>query len=124
MNYTALVVDDDVVSRIVLAHMLRSAGWSITEADDVGPATSLARSREFTAIFSDFSMPGGTGIDLFNSLPSAPNRPLFVLVTGIVEHSSVGSDLAGLIDGHLTKPISSRALAACIADILPTDGDR
>ncbi|TFD30670.1 response regulator [Cryobacterium cryoconiti] len=123
MSYTALVVDDEIVSRLVLSHMLRRAGWTVTEADDVAPAVALTEARDFTAIFSDFSMPGGTGIDLLNSLPQAPNRPLFVLVTGVVEHSSVGRDLAG-VDGHLTKPISSRALAECLAGVRPAESDR
>lgn len=124
MTYTALVVDDDTVSRLVLSHMLRRAGWEITEADDVAPAVALAQAGTFTAIFSDFSMPGGTGVDLLNSLTPSPDRPCFVLVTGIVEHSSVGVDLASLIDGHLIKPISSRALAECLAGILPLVRDR
>lgn len=124
MTYTALVVDDDTVSRLVLSHMLRRAGWDITEADDVAPAVALAQAGEFTAIFSDFSMPGGTGVDLLNALPPSPDRPCFVLVTGIVEHSSVGVDLASVIDGHLIKPISSRALAECLAAILPIVGKR
>jgi CheY-like chemotaxis protein len=123
MSYTALVVDDEIVSRLVLSHMLRRAGWTVTEADDVAPAVALAHARDFTAIFSDFSMPGGTGIDLLTALPLAPNRPRFVLVTGSVEHSSVGRDLAG-VDGLLTKPISSRALAECIAGVLPAESDR
>jgi len=121
---TALVVDDETVSRLVLSHMLRRAGWEVTEADDVAPAITLAQSSDFTAIFSDFSMPGGTGVDLLNSLPPAPGRPLFVLVTGIVEHSSVGLNLASVIDGHLIKPISSRALTECLAAILPPTRDR
>ena len=121
---TALVVDDETVSRLVLSHMLRRAGWTVTEADDVAPAIAIARSGAFTAIFSDFSMPGGTGVDLLNSLPPAPDRPLFVLVTGIVEHSSAGPNLASVIDGHLIKPISSRALSECLATILPLTRDR
>ena len=114
---TALVVDDDTVSRLVLCHLLRRANWSVTEADDLAPAIALAQERQFTAIFSDFSMPGGTGVDLLASLPPTPLRPLFVLVTGIVEHSSVGPNLARRIDGHLIKPISSRALSEVLADL-------
>ncbi|MDY7541907.1 MULTISPECIES: response regulator [unclassified Cryobacterium] len=124
LSHSALVVDDETVSRLVLSHMLRRAGWDVTEADDVAPAIAIARSGTFTAIFSDFSMPGGTGVDLLNSLPPTPTRPLFVLVTGIVEHSSVGLDLASVIDGHLIKPISSRSLSECLATILPRQRDR
>jgi len=121
---TALVVDDEIVARLVLSHMLRAAGWNVTEADDVAPAKALARTEAFTAIFCDFSMPGGTGLDLLRSLPPAPNRPLFILVTGIVEHASVGDDRAESVDGYLIKPIGSRALAECLAGIIPAESDR
>jgi CheY-like chemotaxis protein len=104
--------------------MLRRSGWDVTEAADVEPAIRLAAERPFTAIFSDFSMPGGTGLDLLDSLDSTTERPLFVLVTGIVEHATVGRDLASGVDGHLTKPISTRALSECLAAILPQPSDR
>lgn len=113
----ALVVDDDTVSRLVLAHMLRRAGWLVTEADDIGPAAELAATSTFTAVFSDFSMPGGTGMDLLAGL-AAP-RPLFVLITGIVQHASADTDPTHLVDAQLTKPISTRALNQCLDTLLP-----
>lgn len=118
----ALVVDDDTVSRLVLAHMLRRAGWEVTEADDIGPAAELAHASEFTAVFSDFSMPGGTGMDLLAALP-AP-QPLFVLITGIVQHVTAGADPDHRIDAQLTKPISTRALNTVLNTILPPRPDR
>lgn len=114
---SALVVDDDTVSRLVLAHMLRRAGWQVDEAEDIGPAAELVSDRAYTAIFSDFSMPGGTGLDLLESL-AAP-RPLFVLITGIVQHSTQQTDPAHTVDAQLTKPISTRALQQCLSTILP-----
>lgn len=113
----ALVVDDDTVSRLVLAHMLRRAGWEVDEADDVQPARAMLAERPYTAVFSDFSMPGGTGMDLLVSLP-AP-RPLFVLITGIVQHTGPSVDPAHRVDAQLTKPISTRALQQCLSAILP-----
>lgn len=115
----ALVVDDDAVSRLVLAHMLRRAGWQVTEADDIAPARDLVASNEFTAVFSDFSMPGGTGLDLLDGLGPPGQRPLFVLITGIVEYASAAAGPEHKVDAHLTKPISTRELANCLAEILP-----
>jgi CheY-like chemotaxis protein len=118
----ALVVDDDTVSRLVLAHMLRRAGWEVEEADDVAPARELLAQRHFTVVFSDFSMPGGTGMDLMASLGTP--RPLFVLVTGIVQHSEPTVDPAHRADAHLTKPISTRELQRCLSAILPAGSAR
>ena len=118
----ALVVDDDTVSRLVLAHMLRRAGWEVVEAADLGPAVDLVSTGLFSVIFSDFSMPGGTGMDLLSALPDSMVKPLFVLVTGIVEFAD-GQSADG-VAARLTKPISSRTLAACLATILPAGSDR
>ncbi len=118
----ALVVDDDTVSRLVLAHMLRRAGWEVDEADDVDPARTLLAEQRYTAVFSDFSMPGGTGMDLLAALP-AP-RPLFVLITGVVQHTGPAADPGHRVDAQLTKPISTRALQQCLAGLLPGGADR
>lgn len=111
-----MVVDDDTVSRMVLSHMLRRSGYAVTEAADIGPAIELMAVADFAVIFSDFQMPGGTGLDLLAALPTR-RRPLFVLVTGIVEYASPGVGPDG-VDARLTKPISSRALACTLAAIL------
>jgi len=119
---TALVVDDDTVSRLVLSHMLRRAGWDVEEADDIGPAAALLAERRYTAVFSDFSMPGGTGLDLLAGLGSP--RPLFVLITGIVRHTAPDADPTHAVDAQLTKPISTRALQQCLSTILPGPSQR
>ena len=69
---SVLVVDDDmvsnVVSRLVLAHMLRRMGFEVLEADDVGPAIEMVAGSDFSIVFCDFSMPGGTGLDVLARL--------------------------------------------------------
>ena len=72
----ALVVDDDTVSRLVLAHMLRRAGWEVTEADDIGPAAELARNIR----------PDGTLPFLFDGLRvPVPLPPLAGAILGLVD---------------------------------------
>ncbi len=127
---SVLVVDDDTVSRLVLAHMLRRLGYDVVEADDLGPAVQLAGSSEFQLVISDYAMPGGTGLQLLAQLPTT-KRPAFVLVTGIAPDAVSGAaDAAAAgarrfdvpagrtIDGYLTKPVSTRAVRACLRDVL------
>ncbi|GGM08997.1 response regulator [Nakamurella endophytica] len=109
----ALVVDDDTVSRLVLTHMLRRSGWQVTEAADVQPALEVLEAGGIDMVLSDYSMPGGTGVDLLPAVDAQPRRPLFVLITGILEHLESGGEGGG-VDARLTKPISSRALADCL----------
>jgi CheY-like chemotaxis protein len=145
---SVLVVDDDTVSRLVLAHMLRRLGYAVVEADDLQPALELAGAGDFQLIVSDYAMPGGTGLQLLADLPP-DKRPAFVLVTGIAPDAVSGSadatrradavrstdtatsadePVAGrrrfevpagrTIDGYLTKPVSTRAVRACLQSVL------
>ncbi len=129
---SVLVVDDDTVSRLVLAHMLRRLGYDVVEADDVAPAVELAAESEFQVVISDYAMPGGTGLHLLAQLPTA-QRPAFILVTGIAPDAVNGATdpaTAGAqrfdvpagrtIDGYLTKPVSTRAVRGCLRDVLAT----
>jgi CheY-like chemotaxis protein len=112
-----LVVDDDTVSRLVLAHMLRGLGFEVVQADDLGPAVELLGRTDFAVVFSDYSMPGGTGLQLFQTLRSTVNRPSFVLVTGIVDRAGHGEPGGDAVDAHLAKPVSTRSLRACLRTI-------
>ncbi len=125
-----LVVDDDMVSRLVLAQMLRRLGFDVVEADDVGPAIEVMAGSALSAVFCDFSMPGGTGLDVLAQRRRGPGHPAFVLVTGIVDAAGVdGAQVKAHGDGHeadgddvdsfLTKPVSTRALRACVDAVLP-----
>lgn len=116
-----VVVDDDVVSRLVLAHMLRRLGFDVVEADDLQPAVTEVGTSLFSLIISDYSMPGGTGLQLLDRLRDGSfqeQRPQFVLVTGIVDDPASGGRFDA-VDAYLTKPISTRALRACLHDVLP-----
>ena len=179
---SVLVVDDDTVSRLVLAHMVRRLGYDVVEADDLQPALTLAGATDFQLIISDYAMPGGTGLQLLADLPP-DKRPSFVLVTGIAPDAVSGSASAAhasaarasavhasaadasavhpsavhaspadaspadaspadasaadaaadaataghrrfevpagrSIDGYLTKPVSTRAVRACLRSVL------
>ena len=121
-----LVVDDDLVSRLVLAQMLRRMEFDVVEADDVGPAIELITRSAVSAVFCDFSMPGGTGLDVLARLGREPGHPAFVLVTGVVDaarvdRAHVDAEVAARfesVDAYLTKPVSTRALRACVDAVL------
>lgn len=112
-----LVVDDDLVSRLVLARMLRRLGFEVVEADDLGPAIELAAGSPYAMVFSDYSMPGGTGLQLAESLRARASRRLFVLVTGIVDSAAREYEQLDTVDAYLTKPVSTRALSACLRTV-------
>jgi CheY-like chemotaxis protein len=113
----ALVVDDDTVSRLVLAHMLRRSGWDVQEADDLGPATVLAATEHFDLIFCDYWLPAGNGLELHSVLAKDGSRAPFILVTGTLEHTDLQREYGNEVAAYLTKPVSTRSLRECLAAI-------
>lgn len=117
-----LIVDDDKVQRLLLRHMLLSAGHDVDEAGAVSDAIERFDEAAFDVVISDFEMPGGSGLDLLDGLsdhraPSGEPAP-FVLLTGHHEKNEFADMRVHDVDAFLTKPVSTAALHACIDKIL------
>ncbi|MDZ8171549.1 response regulator [Microbacterium xanthum] len=113
MTGDALVVDDDPVSRAVLAHLVTKTGYEVYEADGPDHARELLQDTTFDVVFSDYRMPDEDGLSLFRSLTHLEPRPRFVLVSGVVELPS--PDLTELgVDAVLPKPVMTRAVVECM----------
>lgn len=117
-----LIVDDDRVSRLLIHHMLTSAGHEVVDADDITTALEQVAAANFDAVISDFEMPGGSGLDLLDGLAGQADadqidRPRFALITGHHEKDEFSDDRVHEVDAFMTKPVSSNALAACIEEL-------
>ncbi|QHC56604.1 response regulator receiver domain-containing protein [Rathayibacter tanaceti] len=113
----ALVVDDDIVSRLVLSRLLRRSEWVVEEVEDVPEALAALAGGVFDLIVSDYRLSSGTGIDILASLDGLADPPPFVLVTGILERVGVPSGVETEVAARLTKPVSSEALRRAIVSI-------
>ncbi|MGL4304942.1 MAG: response regulator [Mycobacteriaceae bacterium] len=113
-----LVIDDDPVSRLVLSHLVAKQGFEVSEAENIDAAKKLAFSKNPDLILCDQCLPDGTGLDFLANLRRLGNTVPFVLVTGVAEFT--GPEVAAeapSLSGRLTKPVDSRSLVSCIADI-------
>ncbi|MCK2037540.1 response regulator [Microbacterium sp. SSW1-49] len=117
----ALVVDDDTVTRLVLCHMLQSLGWSVDQVGDVPDALDRLRERDVDLVVADFHLPSGTGIDVLEAAEQRAPAPAFILVTGIIEHSSLSSDIAPRLAAQLTKPVGSEMLRSALGRVFPSE---
>lgn len=110
-----LLVDDDAVSRVLMADLLRSAGRSVVEAG--GTAEAWARWNEggVTAVICDRHLPDGDGIHLLRRIAAAAGaeaKPVrLVLCSG--SEPEVGDRLDGL-DAVLRKPVGAAALTQAL----------
>lgn len=113
---TVLVVDDSRLQRRILASLLVRWGMRVIEAESGEAALDLIRTEPIDLIFSDWMMPGMTGVELcrrFRALP-LEGYVYFVLLTSKSERAAVTEGLMKGADDFLVKPVSSDELKARI----------
>lgn len=109
-----LIVDDDALSREVLALLLEHAGYSVSTADSGDAAVGRLRSTPTPpphVVLVDIQMPGTTGSTLAYALRDCCGRCLLLAMSG----SRPSDDMIRGFDGLLLKPFTMEELAAAIA---------
>jgi len=117
---TILVVDDEVLIRMVLSDYLQDCGFKVLEAGTVAEAIAIieAGTTILDLVFSDVNMPGGKdGIELAQWIKT--NRPqLPVLLTSGDEKKA---EMAGAIcakEEFLPKPYDHKAAVARVRTLI------
>jgi two-component system chemotaxis response regulator CheY len=116
-----LIVDDDVVSRMMLMHMIASAGsYEVLEAEDGEDAwRQLDAGARPAMLFCDLRMPRLSGMELlarvkadarFASLP-------FVLVSAAADGDTMEQAMGLGADGYIVKPFDGGEVRAHLAHI-------
>jgi len=113
-----LVVDDDPVSRKILARLLASAGYECFECEDGTEALALVHSKQPSLLLLDFDMPGLNGTEVLENLrsdsdPAIAQIPAIMLTGHGSEESEVRCLQAGA-DDFVTKPVNAAVLRARI----------
>ena len=103
-----LVVDDDVVSRMVLMHLIDSCGvHDIVEAEDGAAAwEQLAGGLRPSLCFCDLRMPRLSGMELLQKIrsDSALDAMPLVLVSSANDHDTVRDAVQAGAAGYIVKP--------------------
>lgn len=116
-----MVVDDEVLIRLVAADMLHDAGFAVVEACSADEAvTLLATNVHFDLIVTDVRMPGSMdGLGLLAYVRRRyPTIPV-VLTSG---HLSTYELLRAGASGVMPKPYSEAALVGTIERVLGRSG--
>jgi sigma-B regulation protein RsbU (phosphoserine phosphatase) len=113
-----LVVDDDALSRKVLAQLLSAAGYNCRVSKDGSEALDIIRARPPSLLLLDFDMPGLNGAEVLRSLrsdddPAVAQIPAIMLTAHGSEQSEVSCLQAGA-DDFVTKPVNASVLRARI----------
>lgn len=109
MKIKVMVVDDDVVSRMMLMHVISTFGeFDIAEAEDGEQAWEQLESGTRPAIvFSDLRMPRLSGLDLLRRIRATPRHAQlpFVLATAASDRETVEQAGDYGACGFITKPL-------------------
>jgi sigma-B regulation protein RsbU (phosphoserine phosphatase) len=113
-----LVVDDDAMSRRVLAQLLSTAGYNCRVSNDGSEALETIHASPPSLLLLDFDMPGLNGAEVLRRLrsdenPTVAQIPAIMLTAHGSEQSEVSCLQAGAND-FVTKPVNASVLRARI----------
>jgi len=113
-----LVVDDDAMSRRVLAQLLSGAGYNCRVSNDGSEALETIHARPPSVLLLDFDMPGLNGTEVLRHLrsdddPTVAQIPAIMLTAHGSDQSEVSCLQAGA-DDFVTKPVNASVLRARI----------
>lgn len=105
-----LIVDDELMMRFLVRHVLESAGHSISEAKDGRVAYDMLDMYPdlLDMIILDLQMPHMNGIEFLSTLPHEVRAPPIIVLSA--DRASIHEAVAHKVSGHLTKPFRTRAL--------------
>jgi two-component system, NtrC family, response regulator AtoC len=105
-----LVVDDDDLTRELLAHVLRKEGHEVVEAGDGAEALTRLGAERFDLIVSDVQMARTSGLELLEAIAKMEDQPPVILVTAYAEPGAAMDAMFHGAADYLSKPVDVLAL--------------
>ncbi|MGK9165646.1 response regulator [Inquilinus limosus] len=111
-----LLVEDDVLVRLLAVEALTDGGFDVAEAADGLEALRLLDGGEFDLMITDVGLPGMTGAELAAQVRRERPSLKVLFTTGYGAEDGVPQDLP-----TLRKPYAADALAATVRLLLAPD---
>jgi CheY-like chemotaxis protein/HPt (histidine-containing phosphotransfer) domain-containing protein len=110
---TVLLIDDDMVTREVMATVLTMSGYPVHTADGGAEALVLLAGADCVpeVILMDVQMPGLSGLPLIEQLRASSKARLYV-----ISASNTPQEILAAADGFLLKPFPPEALTKLIEE--------
>ena len=88
-QYFFLIVDDEPMILDIWNDLLESRGYEFELSSSYKEGLAAIQSgRKFDAVITDVRMPDGDGLQLADSLASAPHKPVVYVVSGFAEETT------------------------------------
>lgn len=121
MPRTALIVDDSISIRQMVAYTLSEAGFSVVQGSNGQEALDLLQQNQVNLIITDLNMPVMDGITFIRQLRARPATrftPVLMLTTESQASKKQEGKAAGAT-GWIVKPFQPAKLLDVIAKVLP-----
>lgn len=103
----ALVVDDSVMTRMVVKKTLHSLGATdVVEAGDGEAALAIVAAGGVDVIFSDWNMPIMNGLELLKSVRQQDKNVPFIMITTEGSRERVVDAIQHGVSDYLVKPFA------------------
>ena len=113
-----LVVEGDERFRVLLAELLRGAGYGCVTSADAEDARRLLESQGFAAVICDAQLPDETGIELLGYTADRHRGTAPVMVSSTDDRELVDRAVALGVDAYITKPFSRNEVVIGVANAL------
>lgn len=113
-RWRILLVDDEPTQRLIMARILRRAGYEVDTAGNGREALAKLEAGDFHLMITDWEMPEMDGIALCSAMRSSP-RESYIYTILLTARDAVEHVVAGLrsgADDYLTKPVIEPELIA------------
>lgn len=108
----ALVVDDEVIIRRLIAKALTEQGFTCELAADGEQAAKIIAGQQFDLLITDLRMPNRHGHALVRDVLQVDSHPIVIVHTGVLEPKLAIDLLARGVDDVVYKPCDVNLLAA------------
>lgn len=101
-----LVVDDDMPTRDILAHILSDAGYEVRSVGSAHQARRVLQREAIDLLLSDVSMPDETGLDLIRYALREHPQTATLLISALEDPGIAQAAIDFGAYGYLCKPVS------------------
>lgn len=113
----ALVVDDNMVNRLLATRMLERLGWTVSEAEDGQAALDFLDAETVDLVLLDISMPGLSGEAVCRTIRAKDQKTRIIAYTAHVHPGDQDRLLEGGFNLLLAKPITLDRLVEALGEV-------
>ncbi|HEY4370175.1 MAG TPA: diguanylate cyclase [Steroidobacteraceae bacterium] len=115
LTWRILLVDDEPTQRLIMARLLKRAGYEVEVAGNGREALARIESGDFQLMITDWEMPEMDGIALCSALRASQGVQGYIYTILLTARDSIEHVVTGLqagADDYLTKPVIEPELMA------------